>query len=341
MREKKTELIIVTDNEELFNETYLNNIKSIDNISKIEIGVISAYTLAKSKPNRLIVCIIFDIFNLSSEDSFNLSYLINNNFFTAICTNDNSFMKNYCKAELLCDNNELINIIRFKFNPKNIIVGFITEDGININYLFADLLRRIKEHSDYNSYEANYGNNPISLHYFPKIFKGWIYDVWYGTKSTLPDTDKIPDSATIPSMITVKLPYDQSITYVWIKPSIETKILDEMGFHTLYIDINSHYKLLKLPEDTEGINLIPFIFTSVCNCNRDVAIMNMLHNLNLINEIYGYSIGKSNIMIDETSKSVYGEKFSMMIPNYYHINHIDPYLDLEEVIKNEPDGGTR
>lgn len=341
MRDKKTELIIVTDNMEKFDETYLNKIKSIDNITKIEVGGPLDYNLAKIKPHRLIVCIIFDIFNLSSEESFNLSYLINNNFFTAICTNDNSFMKNYYNAELLCDENELINIIRFKFNPKNIIVGFITEDGININYLFADLLKRVKEHSDYNSYEADYGSNPISLHYFPKIFKGWIYDVWYGTKSVLPDTDKIPDSATFSSMITVKLPHDQSITYVWIKPSIETKILDEMGFHTLYIDINSHYKLLKLPEDTENINLIPFIFTSICNCNRDVAIMNMLHNLNLISEIYGYGISENNIMIEETSKSVYGEKFSMMVPNYYHIDHIDPYLDLEEVIKNEPDGGTR
>ncbi|MCM1215993.1 MAG: hypothetical protein NC548_15910 [Lachnospiraceae bacterium] len=344
MKERKNELIIVTDDEVKLKEGYLKDIEKINGLGEITIGFPDSYNLAKKTPNRVIVAIIYDIYNLKSNDSFRLSYLISNDFFDAVCTDDNTFLNNFYRgSKILCDIEELINIINYEFNPKDIIVGFVTENSSMMMAFFKDLLKRVKDNNDYESFETNY-KNPKSLHFFPTIFKGWIYDVWYGKRNKEPDEDTIPGVATFENMITIKMPCDQSITYVWIKPSVETNILNEMGFHTLYIDIDSHYKLLKLPDevfDGREVNLIPFIFSSICNCDRDIAIMNMLHNLNLIESVYSYCKGERNDVIDETSKSVYGKECNMVIPKFYHIDHIDPYLDFKEVIINEPDGGTR
>lgn len=345
MKDRKNELIIVTDDEEKLKKGYLKDIEKINGLGEITIGGPGSYTLAKKKPNRVIVAIIYNIYNLRSDESFRLSYLISNDFFDAVHTDDNVFLNNFYRgSNILCDIEELINIINYEFNPKDIIVGFVTENGSMMRAMIKDLLKRVKDNSDYESFEMN-ANNRLSLHFFPSIFKGWIYNVWYGKKNEPIDGEEIPGVATVNDMITIKMPCGQSITYVWIKPSVETNILNEMGFHTLYIDINSHYKSLKLPDevfDGRKVKVIPFITTTrVSACDENVVMMNMLHNLNLIDSIYSYCKGERDDVIDELSKSVYGKECNMVIPKFYHIDHIDPYLDFKEVIINEPDGGTR
>lgn len=340
MKDKKTKLVIVTDNYDyITNGNIYENIKKIENIVEIIYMNISEYFDSVKLPEEFVACIIFNYNSLTQDEVAKLTLLIINKKIDLISTDVNNYFNELFSNPYTTKSiDEVIDCIKNEFNPKNIIVGFVTTNNIAIKRLFSNLIELMKK-QEYD-YKNEKFEPSIPLGFFPKLFQGWIYSVWYKTKIEVPgDLDCDPEYATVDHMITVKLPSDYTITFVWINPSINTRIIDEMDFNTLYIDIDSNYKYLTLPKETLNgtkVKIIPSIFDT-CECCNNSILLNRLHNINLINEIK--LINDENIeLINEISKSVYGYKHEFKISGFYHIKEINPYTFYKEVIANEPEG---
>lgn len=342
---KKKEVVIIIDGNMPHTDIteYINKFNDIPNIPKVR--TLSISHLGTITDDVLFVSIISDIHSLNTDESLKLLSLYFNNELFAITTNDNDYFGSFCNDESkIVSIDEMLTIVRFEFNPKNILVGFISSDIDHMNDLFSDLRRTINDNT-IGIYDLPVPNGtPVG--YLPKIFEGWIQSIWYGkskddirghytSNNTISEICSEPGEATIAKIVTAKFEFGQSITYVWIMPSIETNIESlNLKFHTLYVDVTSNYNELNLPDkDSNDFELIPMVLYDIGqngNYYNEKTYMNIMHNLYKMG-YYHLITNNSKRMIDEDiSKSVYGYDKAFEAYNFTFIEDIDPYLDIKK-----------